>query len=408
MKKIVLMMAFVAIGIAASAQALNVQSAAQDMRRGYFNKAKTAIDKACAHETTKNDAKTWYYAGLIYTRIGAEQSNPKSKFKGLDDNWLVKAKDAAFRCKELDADKEYAEKINEVFTYVGNEYLNLAVNAFQAQLWDSSMALCEQSIAIFNEAGNKKYVAESYLLAGRAAMNAKNNESVQKYFKPLVRMKTSENLVYKTLFHIYLADKDTNAAMKLAQNYTKNCPDDHNANMLLAEAYMMMGNIEQGNTQIQQALEKTSGNPQTHAALLAAAGAVMESSSNFEAAENHYKQSIAELPNQYLANFGMGKMLYNRGYDKLQAVNDLPLDDEDGAERLTNECLEFWRQSIPYFNAAIQFIDALDAESQTMNRKNLFDCLGALKTVYARLEMYDDLKVINSRMDEIQKAASQN
>lgn len=407
MKKIVLVMAFVAVGIAASAQALNVQSAAQDMRRGYLNKAKDAIDKACVHDVTKADAKTWYYAGLIYTQIGAEQSNSKSKFKGLDPDWLVKAKDAAFRCKELDTDKEYAEKVNEVFTYVGNEYLNKAVNTFQKQQWDSCIAFCEQAIAIFNEAGNKKFVAEAYFTAGKAAMNAKDNEAVQKFFKPLVRMKTDKNLVYKTLFRIYLADKDTNAAMKLAQNYTKFCPEDFNANMLLAEAYMLKGNLEQGNAEIQKALEKTAGNTQAHAALLAAAGATMESAGNFDAAETHYKQSINELPSQYLANFGMGKMLYNRGFDKLQAIDQLPLDDEEGTARLTNECLDFWRQSIPYFSAAIQYIDGLDAESQASNRKNLFDCLGALKTVYARLEMYDELKAINARMEEIQKAAAQ-
>lgn len=199
MKKIVIMMAFAIASLAASAQSLNVQSAAQDMRRGYLNKAKAAIDKACAHEQTKNDAKTWYYAGLIYTKIGAETTNPKSKFKDLDADWLEKAKNAALRCKELDTEKEYADGNNEVFTYVGNEFLNQAVSAFQAGQWDNCMASCEQSIQIFNEAGMKKFVSEAYLMAGKAAMNAQNNEAVQKYFKPLVRTKTKENLVYKTL-----------------------------------------------------------------------------------------------------------------------------------------------------------------------------------------------------------------
>ena len=408
MKKIVFMMAFVAIGLAATAQTLNVQSAAQDMRRGYLNKAKAAIDKACLHENTKNDAKTWYYAGLIYTQIGGEKNNPKSKFKDLDPDWLIKAKDAAFRCKELDTDKEYAEKINEVFTYVGNEYLNMAVGAFQAMQWDNCMNLCEQSISIFNEAGMKKYVSEAYLLAGRAAMNAQNNEAIQKYFKPLVRTKTKEELVYKTLFRLYLADKDTNAALKLAQSYTKAVPDNYNANMMMAEAYMLKGDMEKGNEEIQKALKAAEGNTQVHAQLLAAAGATMESVNNFQGAEENYKQSLAELPDQFMANFGLGKMLYNRGYDKLQAVNDLPLEDEEGAERLTNECLDLWRQAIPYFNNAISYIDKLDAETQSHNRSNLFSCLGALKTVYARLEMYDELKVVNARMDALQAAASQN
>lgn len=408
MKKIVLMMALVAVGLAATAQTLNVQSAAQDMRRGYLNKAKAAIDKACAHEATKNDAKTWYYAGLIYTQIGGERTNPKSKFKDLDPDWLIKAKDAAFRCKELDTDKEYADKINEVFTYVGNEYLNKAVNSFKEAQWDTCMSHCELAIQILNEAGKKQFVSEAYLLAGKAAMNAQNNEMVQKYFKPLVRTKTKENLVYKTLFRLYLGDKDTNAALKLAQNYTKAAPEDYNANMMMAEAYMLKGDMEKGNEEIQKALKVAEGNPLVHSQLLAAAGATMESVKNFEGAENSYKQSLKENPDQFLANYGLGKMLYNHGVDKLDAVNALPLDDEEGATKLTNECLDLWRQAIPYFNNAISYIDKLDAETQSHNRSNLFACMGALKNVYARLEMYDELKVINARMDALQAAAAQH
>lgn len=408
MKKIVFMMAFVAIGLAATAQTLNVQSAAQDMRRGYLNKAKAAIDKACVHEATKNDAKTWYYAGLIYSKIGGEQSNPKSKFKDLDPDWLTKAKDAAFRCKELDTDKEYADKINEVFSYVANEYLNMSLAAFKAQQWDNCMALCEQAIQIFNESGNKKFVGEAYLMAGRAAMNAQNNEAIQKYFKPLVRMRTKENLVYKTLFKMYLVEKDTNAALKLAQSYTKAAPEDYNANMMMAEAYMLKGDMEKGNEEIQKALKAAEGNPQVHAQLLAAAGATMESVGNMEGAEASYKQSLNEQPDQFMANYGMGKMFYNHGYDKLKAIEQLPLDDEEGVAKLTGEYQELWRQSIPYFNNAIAYIDKLDAETQSHNRTNLSNCLGALKTVYARLEMYDELKAVNARMDALQAAAAQN
>lgn len=407
MKKIVIMMAFAIASLAASAQSLNVQSAAQDMRRGYLNKAKAAIDKACAHEQTKNDAKTWYYAGLIYTKIGAETTNPKSKFKDLDADWLEKAKNAALRCKELDTEKEYADGNNEVFTYVGNEFLNQAVSAFQAGQWDNCMASCEQSIQIFNEAGMKKFVSEAYLMAGKAAMNAQNNEAIQKYFKPLVRTKTKENLVYKTLFRLYLNDKDTNSALKLAQNYTKAAPEDYNANMMMAEAYMLKGDMDKGNEEIQKALKVAEGNTQVHAQLLAAAGATLESVNNFEAAENSYKQSLAEEPNQFMANYGLGKMLYNRGVDKQEAVNSLDMDNEEGITKLTEERNALWNQAIPYFNAAISFIDNLDAAAQAQNRSNLFSCLGALKTVYARFEMYDELKAINARMDALQKAANQ-
>ena len=142
-----------------------------------------------------------------------------------------------------------------------------------------------------------------------------------------------------------------------------------------------------------------------HAQLLAAAGATMESVGNMEGAEASYKQSLNEQPDQFMANYGMGKMFYNHGYDKLKAIEQLPLDDEEGVAKLTGEYQELWRQSIPYFNNAISFIDHLDEEGQGANRANLYHCLNALNTVYARLEMYDELKPIKARIDELQKFA---
>ena len=80
MKKIALFTALLALGFALNAQTLQVQSAMSDLKRGYLNKAKAAIDKACDHESTKDDPKTWYYAGLIYSMIGDAATDPNSKY----------------------------------------------------------------------------------------------------------------------------------------------------------------------------------------------------------------------------------------------------------------------------------------------------------------------------------------
>ncbi len=269
------------------------------------------------------------------------------------------------------------------------------------------MSLCDESIKIFNECGKKEYASESYLLAGKAAFNAQNNEAILKYLKPLVRTRSKDAFVYRTLFDIYKSTSDTNEAIKVAQNYAKAAKDDYNANMMLAEAYLLKGNLEEGNAEIQKALDKTGDKPEVHASLLAAAGAVFEGVNDFANAETRYKESLTALPNQFLANFGLGKMLYNRAVDKLNDANNVPPDDETGLyEKLNQESKDFFRQSIPYFTNAISFIDNLDEHGQATNRANLFHCLNALNTVYARLEMYDELKPIKARIDELKKEAS--
>lgn len=406
MKKIALMLALVVIGYAAGAQSLNVSSAREAQNRGYLDKAKKLIDPACEHEQTRNDAKTWYYAGFIYASIGGEAEKPKSKYKNLDPDWLVKCKNAALRCKELDTEKEYAEGNNATLAFVGNEYYKKAIGVFNQQDWDQAMQLCEESVKIFNECGKKEFASESYLLAGKAAIYAHNNEAILKYFKPLVRTRTKEQIVYKTLFDLYKSTGDTNEAIKVAQNYAKADKEDFNANMMMAEAYLLKGDLEHGNEEIQKALDKTVDKPDIHSGLLAAAGAVFEGVNDYANAELRYKESLKALPNQFLANFGLGKMLYNRAVDKLTEANNVPPDDETGLyEKLNNECKDFFRQSIPYFNNAINYIDNLNDEGKAMNRGNLYHCLNALNTVYARLEMYDALKPIKARVEELQKAA---
>lgn len=401
-------MALVVVGYSVSAQSLNVTSAREAQNRGYLDKAKKLIDPACEHEQTKDDAKTWYYAALIYSQIGGEQDKARSKYKNLDLDWLNKCKNAALRCKDLDTDKEYAEGNNTILSFVGNEYYKKAINAFNTQKWDECMNLCEESIKMFMASAKREYANESYLLAGKAALNAQNNEAVKKYFKPLVRTKTKENIVYSTLFKLYKQDADTNEAIKLAQNYVKFCPEDFNSNMMMAEAYMMKGNMEQGNAEIQKALEKTVDKPELHANLLAAAGATFESVEDFTNAEARYKESLKALPKQFLANYGLGKMLYNRAVDKLDAANNVPIEDETGlSDKYTEESKEFFRQSIPYFQDAISFIESMSAEDQSHNRSNLYQCLNALKTVFARLEMYDELKPINAKIDQLTKSSAQ-
>ena len=113
MKKIFLFLTLIVAGITAAAQNVNVQSAAMDLRKGYISKAKEEIDKACVNPETKDNAKTWYYAALVYRKIGEESEKPNSKYKDLDRDWIKKTLTAAKRCIELDNEREYTKQMSE-------------------------------------------------------------------------------------------------------------------------------------------------------------------------------------------------------------------------------------------------------------------------------------------------------
>ena len=404
LKKLSMIVALTALSLGAAAQSTNVQSAIQDLKKNYLERAKKEIDLACEHEKTKDDAKTWCYKGLIYSRIGGEATNPKSKFKNLAPDWAEQAYTAALECKRLDTKNEFAEENNSVFRFVGNEYYSRSTENYNAQNYQDALQYAEKAIEMFNNSGDTKFAGESMYIAGISAKALKDNDAVKKYFNQLVRKRTDKNLVYRTLFTIYKEEGNKDGAMKVATSYSKNQKDDYNADLLMAEAYLLNENLEKGKQSLEAALEKTKDNPTLYPQLLCQVAAILELTQDYDGAENKYRESMTLNPNQFEANFGMGKMIFNRGVDKLDAANAVPPEDETGLyDKLLEESNGFFRQSIQYFTSAIAFIDAMPAgDAKNMQRANLFNCLSALKTVYARLEMYDDLKAVNARMEQIQ------
>jgi tetratricopeptide (TPR) repeat protein len=405
MKKLSMILALAALTFSAGAQTLNVQSAIQDLKKNYLKKAKAEIDLACEHESTKDDAKTWCYKGLIYSRIGGEASNPKSKFKDLAPDWAEQAYAAALECKRLDTKNEYANENNSVFRFVGNEYYSRATEKYNAQQFQEALAFADKASEMFNSSGDSKFAGESMYIAGISAKAMKDNEGVKKYFNQLVRKKTDKQIVYRTLFNIYKEEGNNDGAMKTATNYQRSHKNDYNAYLLMAEGYLLNNNLEKGKEMINQALDLTKDSVTLYPQILGLAAAILENMQDYAGAEGMYNQSLTLNPNQFEANFGMGKMIFNRGVDKLDAANAVPPEDESGLyDKLLGESNDFFRQSVQYFNAAIAFIDGMpEGDAKKMQRANLFNCLSALKTVYARLEMYEELKGVNARMEAIQK-----
>ncbi len=109
MKRIVILSMLLVMGLFATAQTVVLMSAAEACNRGYLDKARKLIDVACNNEETKNDAKTWYYAGLIYSKIG---NDPQKSASAPD--WCVVASNAIQKCIQLDKEGEYKKECKQI------------------------------------------------------------------------------------------------------------------------------------------------------------------------------------------------------------------------------------------------------------------------------------------------------
>lgn len=416
MRKLTVIAALIALSFSAGAQSLNLSSAYEAQNRGYLKKAKGYIDQAAVHEQTKAEAQTWFYSTLIYCKIGGEIKDKSKQGKELAKiapDWYRTAYQSVLNWKQFDKSGEYTEKITPFFAYIGGAYLDMVESAMNSGDYNLAMGLCDTAIQIFNmdAAGksSKKNVQIARYYAGAAAYNSGNKEATKKYFNPLVKESFDNNFVYTTLFNIYKDEKDTVNAVKIANRFSKAFPNKFEADQMMAQAYLMSGNMEKAVECLNNSVAKQKDNPTVQAELLCAIAGVYDASNQMDKAIEKYNESLKLIPNQYDANYGMGSMMYNRAVDKINAANEVSLDDETGlAAKLDNEAKELFAQSEQYFKNAIAYLDGLGPEQENLHRSKLNNCLNALKTVYIRLEKTDDFKAVNDRILKLQAAASQN
>ena len=407
MKKFVMTAAFAAFALAASAQSLNVSSAFQDMRKNYLNKAKAEIDAACLHEDTKDDAKTWCYKALIYSRIGGDAQSKKPKYPNLAPDWAEQAYTAARECKRLDSKSEFAQQVNEVFSFVGQEYYNQAEAAYKAKDYAKAIEIADKSMTAFNESGKSNFATNAMYIAGLSSVATKDTANVLKYFNQMTNKRTNINYVYTTLFNIYKAKGDNANAMKVATRYTKNCKNDYKAFLLLAEGYLLDNNMEKSKEQLNIVGEMTKDSVDLYPLVLVLSAQVLENSGDYDGAIAKYNESLTLKPNQFEANFGLGGMYYNRAIDKTLAASKLdPFDEEKLAliEKLEAEAKELYRQSITNLEKSVAFIDNMtDENAKAAMRVNLFNALGALEKAYTKVDMLNEARAIKARREQIAK-----
>ena len=407
MKKFVMTAAFAAFALAASAQSLNVSSAFQDMRKNYLNKAKAEIDAACLHEDTKDDAKTWCYKALIYSRIGGDAQSKKPKYPNLAPDWAEQAYTAARECKRLDSKSEFAQQVNEVFSFVGQEYYNQAEAAYKAKDYAKAIEIADKSMTAFTESGKSNFATNAMYIAGLSSVATKDTANVLKYFNQMTNKRTNINYVYTTLFNIYKAKGDNANAMKVATRYTKNCKNDYKAFLLLAEGYLLDNNMEKSKEQLNIVGEMTKDSVDLYPLVLVLSAQVLENSGDFDGAIAKYNESLTLKPNQFEANFGLGGMYYNRAIDKTLAASKLdPFDEEKLAliEKLEAEAKELYRQSITNLEKSVAFIDNMtDENAKAAMRVNLFNALGALEKAYTKVDMLNEARAIKARREQIAK-----
>ncbi|MCB0401770.1 MAG: tetratricopeptide repeat protein [Flavobacteriales bacterium] len=387
MKKSVLTITAIALASITFAQKAKVVSAynynKNFARSGKCSELKDgldAINEAIEHDQTKSWAKTWYYRGNLYYNILATNNQ---ECKSLDAEALEKCTDSYLTAlvynfkdpelQKLDLKKEDGSDIMKFFTalqngsavddetYTGDimgrkfpgiagEYANKGIKQFGEKDYKGAQQSFGTSMML-NQFTGKIDTMIMYNTA-LASEYAEDFDAAKQLYDALIAMKYNVDGagpdLYRSMSRIYKNEGNAEKAADYIKSGRKAYPDNNNLIVDELEGYLSSGNHEQALANLDAAIANDPSNVVLHFAR----GTVYENLKQPEKAIENYKKAIELDANYYDANFNLGAYFFNNGADKMNAANDLPINEAKKYEALKKEAKAEFEKAVPYVEKA--------------------------------------------------------
>jgi tetratricopeptide (TPR) repeat protein len=375
MKKVLLTALAAATISVASAQNSAVNSAILNQKNGTLDKAQTEIDKAIAHDKTKDKAKTWFTRGVIYQEmIGhpiysklTNEKTPEIVLESYDKTIALDGKDGQYG-KQVPARKEM----------LYGQVLNQAVEHHNNQEWD-------KAISNYNLASKVNPTdTTSVKYAAIASIGKKDYTGALTYYDKLISLGHKTEDVYKT--RVQLLQETQASDEQVMTALAAGIKEHPNSVYLMQEElryYLKNNRGEEAMSKLEKAIEKDPNNASLHAVL----GNLQERKGNLDAAYKSYQKAIAVDPKNFDAYYNLAVLEYNKGSDinNKAAKMDYATYQKRG-KALEAEAKKHFEASLPYFEKAHE----LQPEDQS-TIKNLL-------SVYTKLKRTADAERMNKKL----------
>ena len=369
-----------------------------------FNEARTLIKGAMENAETKDDAKTWYVAGLIEdTQFSTE--NMKQILRQKPDeavmyealgNILPYFKES-YRLDQLPNEKgkvkpKYTKNIKGTLNANILYYLNGGAYFFDQRNYKRAHDFFEQYLEIADlpfMKGEKAAARDSNFMIVQfyAAIAAMQMDDPQQAIKDLNRAKGTDYRrfdVYQSLCYVYdQVLKDTVGLEKTLEEGMKLFPDSSYFLNNMINVYISTKRNEQAMQLLNTAISKSPNNPQLYFAL----GSLYEVGLKDEAkAEEAYKKALDLDPENPSNIFSVGRLYFNQGVSLLDKANSLNDQNQYKAEKAKAEAM--LRKALPFFEKAHK----LKPEER--------EYMIGLRGIYYNLSMNKEFDAINAEMSK--------
>ncbi len=385
MKKSIVFVALCAVTMGAFAQEMKVQSAYSDMKNERLAYAKKNIDEAMAHEKTKNEPKTWAYAGLIYAQIVQESNNSeaskavKKQLKEIKEPMEeicqqgISHLKKAIELEEKAGTHEFSATSMEALkvlcgaeAYYTGEFYNKGTDyAKAAEMW--AKVVDDAKFAKYGKLVDDAlyYQADCYRM-----LNQKDKEL--ELYRELAKNDTKRPDVYIKIYADNKEKGDTTKAINALRKGVKmTAGESGNVNSImkteLASAYLWAGKNAEADKLLNEMLSKS----ENDVTALNGIARIYGEQGDLAKAEEFYNKSLTIDANQLDALKGMGNAYFNKAVKEHKVADAIPLEEIEAYDKKIKEVYGIYEKSIPYFENAIKI------------KNNDFEALNKLRLVYS-------------------------
>jgi len=363
------------------AQKGKVATAQINLQSGELAKAKENIDVAFGNEEVQALPKAWITKGDIYKGI-YEQREAHKDIWAANPNALTTAKEAYLKAFEIEANPKKKKDVKDGLNAVGGHFYNEGIANFSKSDWEGAYNNFKNTLEI-SEFLYKNEMAttvdtQAYFVVALSGYNSQHLDEAQSAGEKLFSLGDKREVIYTILIDIYkqkgLKDKYEKTLSEGRAQYPQSL------DLLYKEInfYLENDKLDVLEEKLNQAIQL---DPSNHTLYQALAN-VHDRKGDKEGALAMYDKAIAANPEYYEAYYNKAIVYFNDAMAIIEKMNDEFDNKKYEALKAQREVL-LKEKALPLLQKAHQ----LKPDDENVTK--------ALKEVYARLEMFDEIKKLN-------------
>lgn len=404
MKRLLLTVALCVAASASFAQMNNVKTA-QRIAKGEkpdFGEARTLIKSALENPESKDNAQTWYVAGLIENQqfdaermkqMLGQQPNEPVMYDALGSilPYFLKAYDLDQQPNEKGKIKpKYSKDIKSILGANHIYYINGGAYYFEQKDYKKAYDFFNQYLEISDldmfkgeqvAARDSNYQQIKYYAGVAASLNGDSKTAV-KQFEDLRQYDYKANEVLQTLAEEYRQMNDTVSFERILKEGVEKFPKENYYLLSLINIYIYANKNDEAIAFLDKAIAQ-----EPSAQLYDVKGKVYETNLKDDAkAEECFNKALEIDPNYTEAISNLGRLFYNQGVNQLNDANSLT----DAAEyqAAKEKAIALFKKALPYFEK-VHKMKPEDREAMT-----------GLRGIYYNLNMGPEFEAIEAEMNK--------